>query len=123
MNVQVLLRPVYTMPLFMQALQQELHSVSQLHSALQARNNLDSIPGLKADDSNVKTEAVVEQNFSSDTIDSLDVKGKNPVTNKINEEDVPTSVSTDSISKETSDFVQKAEESTSSHLEIEEAEN
>lgn len=106
-----------------EALQQELHSVSQLHSALQARNNLDSIPGLKADDSNVKTEAAVEQIFSSDTMDSLDVKGKNPVTSKINEEDVPTSVSTDSISKETSDFVRKAEEPTSSHLEIEEAEN
>ncbi|KAH9329674.1 hypothetical protein KI387_001782, partial [Taxus chinensis] len=116
-----------------EALQQELQSVSQLHSSLQIRNSLDSIPGLKTDSSSTRTETVVEQNVSRDAVDYVDVKGKSPVNSEINEEDMPPSFSSESMLKDTSHFLKEAEsvlddtlkflkkakEPTSSHSEIE----
>uniref|UniRef100_A0A0D6QVT7 RING-type E3 ubiquitin transferase n=1 Tax=Araucaria cunninghamii TaxID=56994 RepID=A0A0D6QVT7_ARACU len=105
-----------------EALQHELQSVSQLYSALQTRNSLDAIPGQNSDSS--MSDAGVKQNVHSrDSMESVDVKGKSPLTSEVKEKGMPPSMSTGSTLNHASDFSEKPEEPMSSQSEIEEFKN
>lgn len=99
-----------------EALQHELQSVLQLQSSLS------SIPQGNTDVSTSRTEAMVEERNlpSRDASCHAGDRGKGPITSELNQESLSPSSATGLSSKDASDFVEKAKQSTSSHSEIEE---